>query len=90
MKLRVFSSLLLCLIALPYVASAQGLAQITGTVKDQMNTNVAGAEVVAAEIERGIDRHTVTDRDGSYFLPNSLISSAVTLAWPSEWKRWPT
>src|SRR5207244_10968244 len=70
MKLRGLSLLLLCLMLVPQIVAGQGSAQIVGTVKDPMNVTVAGAAVVAAESERGITRHTVTDNDGSYVLAN--------------------
>jgi Carboxypeptidase regulatory-like domain len=70
MKLRGLSLLLLCLMLVPRIVAGQGSAQIVGTVKDPMNATVAGAAVVAAEIERGITRRTATDHDGSYLLPN--------------------
>jgi Carboxypeptidase regulatory-like domain len=66
LKLRGLSLLLLCLMLVPQIVAGQGSAQIVGTVKDPMNVTVAGAAVVAAESERGITRHTVTDNDGSY------------------------
>jgi carboxypeptidase family protein len=62
--------LLLCLTVFPHVALSQGTAQIAGTVKDEMNVSVAGAQVVASEVERGINRRTATDGNGSYVLPN--------------------
>src|SRR2546428_13651449 len=67
--------LLLCVITsiAPGAAFAQGSAQITGTVRDPMNAGLGGAEVTATQVETGFTRRTVTDKSGSWVLPNMPV-----------------
>ena len=70
MKLAVCSLLLVLLMSLPHVATGQSSGRISGVVKDQMSGSIAGAEIIAVEVERGIERRTTTDQNGSYVLMN--------------------
>ena len=54
-------------------ASAQGTAQVGGTVRDQSGAVLPGVEVTATETETGLARKTVTNETGSYVLPNLPI-----------------
>jgi hypothetical protein len=62
-------------------AWAQDTGSITGTVKDPSGAAVAGAEVVVASPDHGIDRHTVTNSTGEYnasALPGGSYDVIVT------------
>ncbi len=58
-------SLLVVMVAC-VAAWGQTTGSITGTVKDQSGAAVAGATIVIASPERGIDRKTVTNSTGEY------------------------
>jgi hypothetical protein len=58
------------LLFLSSIVWAQSTAQISGTVKDQTEAVVAGAEVTAIQVDTGLKRSTTTDGNGSFTLPN--------------------
>src|SRR5579859_2420461 len=47
-------------------------ARIEGGVTDQSGGNVAGATVTITDVQRGIPRNAVTDKDGEYVAPDLL------------------
>lgn len=47
-------------------------ARIVGGVTDQSGGNVAGATVTITDVQRGIPRNVVTDKDGEYVAPDLL------------------
>jgi carboxypeptidase family protein len=49
---------------------AQSTAQVSGTVKDQTNAVLPGAEVSVTQTETGLKRSAVTNETGSYVIPN--------------------
>src|SRR5262245_60479971 len=49
---------------------AQATAQISGTVTDQSNAVLPGAEITATQTETGVARTAVSNETGSYVLPN--------------------
>jgi hypothetical protein len=49
---------------------SQATAQISGTVTDQSNAVLPGAEITATQTETGVARTTVSNETGSYVLPN--------------------
>src|SRR5277367_2656364 len=62
-------------------AWGQTTGSITGTVKDQSGAAIAGATVVIASPERGINRQTVTNSTGEYnesALPSGAYNVIVT------------
>jgi len=67
MKSRlVLLSILLSVFCVPALVLAQESASITGTVTDPTGATIAGAQVVVASPERGINRTTQTNGDGEY------------------------
>jgi len=73
-----FATAAVCLVALglgvfSLPAYPQGnTARIEGGVTDQSGGNVAGATVTITDVQRGIPRNVVTDKDGEYVAPDLL------------------
>lgn len=82
MKSHVLSlSVLLLMIFLPAVVSAQDTASITGTVTDPTGAAIANAEVTVTSLERGINRTTATNQSGDYLvagLPSGAVNLSIT------------
>ena len=67
MKSRlVLLSILLSVFSVPALVLAQESASLTGTVTDPTGATIAGAQVIVASPERGINRTTQTNGDGEY------------------------
>ena len=63
-------SLALLLIVFPITLYAQATAQISGTVRDETKSVLAGVEVKATQTETGITRTAITNETGGYVIPN--------------------
>src|ERR1700677_374589 len=48
---------------------AQDVASVTGTVRDSSGASIAKAQVAVVNVQRGINRTTVTNSDGEYSIP---------------------
>src|SRR6202453_588138 len=48
---------------------AQEVASVTGTVRDSSGASIAKAQVAVVNVQRGINRTTVTNSDGEYSIP---------------------
>src|ERR1700732_4667587 len=64
-----FLSLLVLVFAFVSVAHAEVGGKITGVVKDQTGSVIAGASVVATNTQTGVKLTTTTDQDGVFTFP---------------------
>jgi hypothetical protein len=60
------------LVACPALFSQGSTGRILGGVTDQSGGNVAGAAVTITDVQRGIPRNLVTDKDGEYVATDLL------------------
>lgn len=69
MRIRLLLGLFgLFLLSSTYVLG-QDTASVTGTVRDPSGASVVNAQVAVVNVERGINRTTVTNSDGEYSVP---------------------
>jgi len=69
---RLFGLCLALLLACPALFSQGSTGRILGGVTDQSGGNVAGATVTITDVQRGIPRNLVTDKDGEYVATDLL------------------
>src|SRR5258707_15737938 len=60
------------LLTCPALFSQGSTGRILGGVTDQSGGNVAGAAVTITDVQRGIPRNLVTDKDGEYVATDLL------------------
>jgi hypothetical protein len=80
---RILLQIGLVAVSLCAAAWAQDTGSITGTVKDPSGAAVANADVVVANPDHGINRHTVTNSAGEYTesaLPGGNYDILVTMS----------
>ena len=74
-------AVLALLLVIPFSASAQNTASISGTVIDKSGAAVAGAQVVVTNVEGNLTRTTETNSEGAYVssaLPSGSYNIVVT------------
>src|SRR5260370_37431053 len=75
---RIMGVGLALLLACPALFSQGSTGRILGGVTDQSGGNVAGATVTITDVQRGIPRNLVTDKDGEY-VPTDLLPGTYTV-----------
>jgi carboxypeptidase family protein len=58
-----------CMVAIASVAYAQATSTFNGRVLDQGDAVLPGVTITATNVETGVSRTTVTNAEGSYFMP---------------------
>jgi hypothetical protein len=74
-KVSRFLYLLVLLAGLPLCVAQVDLSALNGTVKDVNGRRIAGARIVAMQLDTGLRRETVSSANGSYDLPDLPIGA---------------
>src|SRR5262245_10517064 len=75
---KMFAALFGLILALPFLANAQGLGSISGTVSDPSGAIVVSAQVRVADAADRVSRPTTTDSAG-YYVVSSLRPADYTV-----------
>src|SRR5215831_1985305 len=76
-RLAFFGALLFAMLVAGGLTAQEITGSIRGTVFDQSGAGVPSAEVKAVQVETGLERVTLSDRQGSYVLPLLSIGHYV-------------